>query len=411
MRSKLVKRQLIAFVIVTVAAVSILGVTYLRIPAKLGMGRYQITVALPDASGLYDGAPVDFRGSEVGQVTAVTLTSTGVVAKLSLEKGTAVPRSSKAEVTDGSVIGEPYLNLVYTTGDRTAFTAGDRIPASRVTLPTSTAQLFTQANALLSTLPTQDLTTTIDQAYQALAGHEDDLTGLLDSSTQLTDSAAKAEGSTKDLITKLQPVLATQADLRAQIDAAATGLDTVTATLAKADPTVRALIDRAAPAAAQLQDIFTALNTDLQPLLIATGQFGDVLNVYLPALKHILIVLPALIEANKAVQHYDPTTNYGESGLSFKVQVNDPPTCSTGFPEAGHQRSPQDTSEKDLPADSYCKLPSDSPLIVRGARNFPCPNDPAKRGATAAACGLDFDPLEVAADNAAAAAQAKAASK
>ena len=395
MRSKLVKRQLIAFVIVTVVAVSVLGVTYLRIPTQLGIGRYQVTLGLTDASGLYDGAPVTFRGSEIGQVAAIKLTPTGVTARLSLESGIAVPRGSQVQVSDGSVIGERYINLVYSSGDRTSLHAGDTIPAARVTMPTSTAQLFTKANSLLSALPRGALTTTIDQAYQALAGNQDNLASLLDSSEKLTDTAASASGTTTDLLTKLQPVLATQAKLRTQIATAATGLDQVTGTLADADPTLRSILTNGAATADRTSALLADLSTELTPMLVAMGQFGDVLATYLPALQQILIVLPALIEANKSVQHYDAKQDYGESGLSFKVQVNDPPTCDTGFPEAGKQRSPQDTSSRPLPTDSYCKVAHNDPRVVRGARNFPCPNDPTRRGATAEACGLIFDPSEV----------------
>lgn len=395
MRSKLVQRQLIAFAAVTVLAVTLLLVTYVRLPAHLGVGRYEISVAMSDASGLYVGAPVTLRGSEVGEVSALELTPTGVVARLNLEDGTDVPAGSQVQVTHGSVIGEPYINLVYRSGQRRPLHAGALIPASHVVLPTSTGQLFTKANELLRDLPAKDLTTTIDESYDALAGNQDALTSLLTSSEQLTAGAAAAQGPTHRLVTGLSTVLATQAGLRDQIALASSGLDTVTGTLATKDPELRSILAQGPPTAAQASDLLTALQTDLPPLLIATQQLGSVLWMYQPALRHILIALPALIEANKSVQHYDATRDYGESGLSFKLQVNDPPTCSIGFPEAGHQRSPQDWSPAPLPADSYCKVAHDDPRVVRGARNFPCPNEPGRRAATAEGCGLVFDPKEV----------------
>lgn len=392
MLTTLVRRQLIAFVLVTALAVGVLLVVYLRVPAKLGIGRYDVSLALPDAGGLYAGAPVTFRGSQVGEISSVGLTRTGVVARLSLEKSVSIPRDSRAEVADGSVIGEPYLDLVPTSGgDAAPLRSGDTIPASQVSLPIKTGRLFQQADRLLGALPDGALTTTIDEAARALQGNQDALTGIIDSGQKLTDAATSNLEPTTDLLDKLQPVLATQQRLQSRISSSVDNLDALTAALAESDPSIRRLLARGPATAARVDTVITKLHRTLPGVLTATEELTDVLAVYHPAIKSLLITIPALIEAQSAVAIYEPDQKYGEAGLSFKLQVNDPPTCDTGFPEAGHQRAPEDTSPKALPKDSYCKVPHDDPEVVRGARNMPCPNNPALRGATAAQCGLVFD--------------------
>ncbi len=52
-------------------------------------------------------------------------------------------------------------------------------------------------------------------------------------------------------------------------------------------------------------------------------------------------------------------------------------------------RSPSDTSDIDTPDGLYCKLPQDSPLSVRGARNYPCMGHPGKRAPTVEICNSD----------------------
>jgi hypothetical protein len=49
----------------------------------------------------------------------------------------------------------------------------------------------------------------------------------------------------------------------------------------------------------------------------------------------------------------------------------------------------------DTPDGLYCKLPQDSPIDVRGARNYPCVEHPGKRAATVQECDSDkpFTPL------------------
>jgi hypothetical protein len=52
-------------------------------------------------------------------------------------------------------------------------------------------------------------------------------------------------------------------------------------------------------------------------------------------------------------------------------------------------------SDIDTPSDLYCKLPQDSPIAVRGARNYPCVDHPGKRAPTVEMCDSDqpFKPL------------------
>ena len=58
-------------------------------------------------------------------------------------------------------------------------------------------------------------------------------------------------------------------------------------------------------------------------------------------------------------------------------------------------RSPDDLSDIDTPDGLYCKLPQDSPMAVRGARNYPCMGHPGKRAPTVEICNSDkpFMPL------------------
>jgi hypothetical protein len=52
-------------------------------------------------------------------------------------------------------------------------------------------------------------------------------------------------------------------------------------------------------------------------------------------------------------------------------------------------------SDIDTPDGLYCKLPQDSPIGVRGARNYPCMEHPGKRAPTAELCESDkpYEPL------------------
>ena len=75
----------------------------MKLPAKMfGVGRYTVTVELPQASGLYGSSNVTYRGVEVGRVESVKLTDTGVEAVLSLKSGHQHPVGSGSRTCTAS---------------------------------------------------------------------------------------------------------------------------------------------------------------------------------------------------------------------------------------------------------------------------------------------------------------------
>lgn len=397
MLPRLVQRQLALFGVVSLLAMSLLGVRYLEIPESFGIGRFDVTVPLSHASGLYPNAPVTYRGVQVGKISDVSLTPGGTIATLSLEDGSAVPASARVEVRNGSVIGEPFLNLEASPRDGAAernLRDGDTIPGDRVKLPVSTGSFLTEIRELVGSIPTDDLRTTLDESATALqdAGS---LPSIIDSSTSLVDEASRNKQATLNLMENTEEVLATQNDLRQEIRSSVRDLEDFTGALDDADDDLRSVFENGGPAAAEAIVLIRALSTTLPALAQDLADTGKVLNVYQPSLKHLLIVFPGTLEAQATVQKYYADQDYGESGLSFKLTVNDPPVCYEGFPEAFKQRNPEDLSFRPLPPNSYCKVAADDPRIVRGARNMPCPHDPDKRGARAVDCGLVFNPREI----------------
>lgn len=395
MLTKLIQRQLIAFAIVGLLAMSLLGVAYLEIPESFGVGRFGVDVRMAQAGGLYPNAPVTYRGVQVGKVADVRLTPSGTIATLSLEDGSDVPATARAEVRNGSVIGEPFLNLVTESGDGVRnLHDGDVIPASRVSYPVPTADFLTAVTRFVGSVPADDMRTTLHEAATALQS-ADALPSIIDSSTALMNDATTNKRQTFGLIDNAAKVLQTQNALQAEIRSSAVNLADFSGALADADDDLRTVLAEGGPVAVDATVLVRALMPTLPGLALDVDRFARVLNVYRPSLRHLLIVFPATLEAQATVQRYYPDQDYGEAGLSFKLTVNDPPVCYDGFPEAFKQRNPEDLTPRPLPANSYCKVASSDPRIVRGARNMPCPQDPDKRGARAQDCGLIFHRAEL----------------
>lgn len=387
MTSKLVRYQLIAFVMVTVLGVSYAMLQYVGLPRILGFGQYQLTVNLPAAGGLYANAVVTERGVPVGKVTGIRLGSRGAIAGISLNDGVQIPADLTAAVRNTSAIGEQYLNLVPHRAGPPYLQPGSAIPAREVSLPPQPGALLTSLNALLRSVPQQQLNTTLSELYNAFNGSGPDLQRLLGSSRQLLASANDNLTPTTRLITQLRPVLRTQQARSADIAAFSRSLASFTAQLRASNGDLSGALRQLPGFTTQLNALVGQLQPTVPLLLANLTAVGQVFEVYLPNVRQILVVLPA--DINDVTAAIMTSTVPGSANMDFKLTVNNPPPCQQGYPKT--TRPPTDTSRAAPPSPTpYCTAPHSSPLEVRGARNNPCPDNPALRSATAAGCGLIF---------------------
>jgi phospholipid/cholesterol/gamma-HCH transport system substrate-binding protein len=137
--------QLGIFVMVAVIGGAVMVFNYINVPAMFGLGRYEVTVELPQAAGLYPSGNVTYRGTEVGRVESVRLTNTGVAAVLSLKSGIDIPSDLEAQVHSQSAVGEQYVTLL-PRHDSPPLRNGDVIPVNRVSVPPDLDALMDSLN-------------------------------------------------------------------------------------------------------------------------------------------------------------------------------------------------------------------------------------------------------------------------
>lgn len=388
----LIKRQLRIFAVLATVALGLAFLHYARVPAMVGVGVYDVTVDFEDASGLYPKAAVTYRGVNVGQVSDLDITDDGALATLRIDNGTDIPAGVSAELHSTSAIGEQYVDLVDPT-DRDA-TGGDlladgaAIPRDRAVGMPQITPVLDSLNRLLESVPKQETKAVLDQVDEGLGGSGPELSELVDSSGRLLTEAQAQIDATTSLISALEPVLGTQADLAPETQGYADSLATVTAVLAKGDSAdLRALLKNAPGGL----DAATRTVTDLQPVLpmmlanLSTN--AQVLNTYLPHVRQILVVYPS--EVARALTVLQPRASQGDVQLDLRAALNNPPSCRTGYLSPAERRSPRVSTTREVDRLAHCRAPVDSPVGVRGARNAPCPRSSA-RGPLPAACGLTF---------------------
>ena len=393
MLTRRIKLQLALFAIVSVVAGGIMAFGYIKVPAMFGVGQYTVTVELPQAAGLYETANVSYRGTTVGRVTEVRLTPTGgVEAVLSLNSGTDIPSDLIAEVHSTSAIGEQYVALVPRSGGAPPLANGDVIPLDRAKVPPPINKLLDAANAGIQAIPRDNVKTVVDESYTAVGRLGPELSRIVQGSTRLASDARANLDPLLTLIDKAKPLMDAQSETADSINAWAANLANLTGQVRDADPAVAGLLERGAEATDEARALFDTLKPTLPVLMANLVSIGEVAVVYQPAIEQVLVLEPQLVASLQGALLANRDSKRKSPGLyvSFNLNLNLPPPCTTGFLPAGQQLTPNVETSADLPpGDLYCRIPQDSWNVVRGNRNYPCLNRPGKRAPTARMCESD----------------------
>lgn len=393
MLTRFVKIQLAIFTILSVVGIVTMLATYVRVPVLLGIGRISVVIEMPRAAGLYRFANVTFRGIEVGKVVDVSANANQARVQLSVEGSVRIPASSTVYVRSMSAIGEQYVDFEATDSSGPYLDDGALIPASSVVTPVRTGPMLDRVGELVASVPPDRLNALVDESFTAFNGAGDDLGALIDSTEQLATALNAASNQSAALVDDGSVVLGDQLQSADALRSWTRSLAGVTTQLVDDDPHVRTILDHGPGLADQVSQLLAQLKPTLPILLSNLTTIGQIAVTYRPGIEQLLVLLPptaASFQATSGTQNYT-----GIATGDFRLQLDDPPGCTVGYLPQTQWRSPSDTTTIDTPDGLYCKLPQDSPLAVRGARNYPCMNAPGKRAPTVQLCYSDqgYQPL------------------
>ncbi|MBO0680948.1 MCE family protein [Mycolicibacterium sp. S2-37] len=385
MISRLTRIQLAIFAVVTVLTVTAISLFYLRLPAAVGIGAYNITANFEAAGGLYENANVTYRGVTVGRVESVGLTDNGVVARMQLNSGTPVPENVTATVKSVSAIGEQYVDLVPPEQPSQAILRdGADIGLDRTAIGQDISGLLEEADRLVSSVGDSRIQDVLRETFKAFDGSGPELSRLIQSSRLLVDEANANYGQTSALIDQVGPLLDAQIRSGDDIRSLSEGFGRLTSQLAAADPQLRTTLQTVPDTTEVANTTFEGIRPTFPVLAANLANFGRIGVIYHKSIEQAFVIFPALLAALNTVAGGVPADEGGK--LDFKIHLNDPPSCSVGFLPPTAIRAPADTTLRDLPTDMYCKTPQNDPAVVRGARNYPCMEFPGKRAPTVQLC-------------------------
>ena len=251
------KIQLILFVVITLLGVSYVAAEYVGLAKYVtGDNGCKVSADFPSSGGIFTNAEVTYRGVTVGQVGALHLIKDGVRVDLMLDSCSSpkIPTDVAAKVANRSVVGEQYVDLepTKTTGND----AGPFVKANvvlpmrsadgklRNTVPVPTEGLLTDIDRFVTSVPLDDLRTTVQELRNATANRGVDLGSLLDAQTKFIQTASTSENlqATIDLIEQSNSVLRTQLDQQQPLASWTHSLALLSDQLKKSDPDFRRLL-------------------------------------------------------------------------------------------------------------------------------------------------------------------------
>ncbi|MGV0812427.1 MCE family protein [Mycolicibacterium boenickei] len=385
MIDRLTRIQLMIFGAVTILTVGAISLFYLQLPAAVGIGTYKVNANFVAGGGIYPNANVTYRGVTIGRVDSVGLAPDGVVARMQLNSGTAIPDNVTATVKSVSAVGEQYIDLVPPESPSTdKLRNGSTIDQNATRVGQDIAGLLQEADALVNSIGNSRLQDLLRESFKAFNGSGPELARLIESSRLLIDEANASSGETTQLIDQAGPFLEAQMRSGDSIRSLADGLARFTGEVNKADPQLRATLNTVPGATEAANTAFSGIRPTFPVLAANLANFGRVGVIYSKSIEQALVIFPALMAALNTVAGGAPADEGAK--LDFKIDLQDPPPCSTGFIPATQIRSPADETLRDLPSDLYCKTAQNDPAVVRGARNYPCMEFPGKRAPTIQLC-------------------------
>ncbi|MGZ8802208.1 MAG: MCE family protein, partial [Mycobacterium sp.] len=323
-----IKIQLAVFTVIAIVGIAVTALGWMGLPGMLfGVGQYTVKLQLPEAAGLYPRANVTYRGTEVGQVKSIRITSSGVEADLSLRSGISIPSDLRAEVHSQTAVGEQFVALLPQNSTSAPLRNGDVIGVDQASVPPDIDTLLDATNRGLQAIPHDNVKTVIDEASTAIGGLGPELSRIVKGSNRLAADARDNLDALTALIDNSPAVLDTQAETSDSITAWAAHVASITGQLRSQDGAVTGILTQGPDAANQVRQLFERLQPTLPILLANMVNLGHVALTYQANIEQLLVLVPQGTAVQQAIGVANRNTMQDYKGIynNFNLNINLPP--------------------------------------------------------------------------------------
>jgi phospholipid/cholesterol/gamma-HCH transport system substrate-binding protein len=358
------KKQLIAFVILTLVGVTFVGARYARLDRLFYDSSYTVAAQYDQSGGIFSGAEVTYRGVGIGQVSGMELTDDGVDVMLSIENEyDKIPKDSIALVGNKSAVGEQYVELQPQSDDGPYLGDGSKIGTDQTEIPVSTTEILTNLSNFVSSVPQADLRTVVAESGAAFNDAGPSIGQIIDTSSAFIDEAEANFDVTTALIRDSRVVLQTQVDKGSAIRSFARDLSLFSGTVADNDKYLRSLIDNGSATANELRTFLEQNRVNLGQLINNLVTNNEVTVKYLAGIRQVLVIYPYVVAGGFTVAKKNRAGRYdAQFGL---ILTSEPHVCEAGYVD---RRSPQDQSDRPMRTDAGC---AESGTNLRGSEKAP----------------------------------------
>jgi len=371
------------FLVVAAIGTAVVGSQYVGLDRVLWNRPYTVTLMMQSTGGIFENAEVTYRGVAVGRVRSLDLVDRGVSVSLSVDRGKRIPADVRAVVANRSAIGEQFVDLQPGSTGPPWLQDGSTIASERVEVPPKLESVLLEVKDLTDSVDQPALATLVAELGDGFDGVGPELQGIIDHTDGLLRSLDSALPATRVVLDQGRTVLQTQEDTSQELISWSRDLGTLTQSLAKADGSIRALIDATA-ATLPAVERFVLDNDQQLPLLMRDlVTVGDIVRARLPGVRVFLVAFPRLIQDTFNVVQ-------GDGYVHFNLVLD---YSSGGCTSAGYSGTPKSPQAKPVPElgnpakranlNAYCAEKPGSISAVRGSQNVPrLPGDtydPSKR--------------------------------
>jgi phospholipid/cholesterol/gamma-HCH transport system substrate-binding protein len=197
--------KLLIFMVVTALATSVLAI----IIGNISFGSSDTYRAeFVDATGLVKGDDVRIAGVKVGNVKSISIVDRSrAMVTFDVQDGTALTRSTNAEIRYRNLVGQRYIALTNEIGSTGVLDPGSTIPVSRTSPALDLTVLFNGFKPLFQALSPADVNELSYEIIQVFQGEGGTLDDMLAHTASITQTLADRDEVIGELITNLNSVL------------------------------------------------------------------------------------------------------------------------------------------------------------------------------------------------------------
>jgi phospholipid/cholesterol/gamma-HCH transport system substrate-binding protein len=230
-------------------------------------GGYRITAQFVDANGLRPGDAAIIAGIPAGRVIEIDIVEDRVEALVQIDGGVDLPTSTRAEITLRTLVGKRAIAL--DTGN--VFTdlmgEGDVIPLERTSVTIDVPELAETADDVLGELDSEALNLLLVSVADVTRDQRQQVAGLIDSGTDLTELVNDQEQQIRQLLRNLSRLSQTLESRDEELVGIIDDLDVALGALAARRGDLQALLRETQTAGTVTADFIRDVRADLDAIL------------------------------------------------------------------------------------------------------------------------------------------------